>query len=119
MSRQKLCLITDSDGSTLIENVVALALLLSVILPVGAFLGDLTLIRPAALRSEALALARSEMERVLDSEPETRSIASSEGRFTVHTESRARGAALIVSVRVYRDGSDHTLVHLCTLWRPV
>ncbi len=102
-------------GYTLVETAVALALLLTLLLPMAVLLTTLTTRPDAARRMEALALAQHALEDVLRTPPADWQEAHAEqDGWTVETAVERAPLLAVVTVRVVRGEGPEPLVTLMT-----
>lgn len=109
------CQWADDAGSTLVEAVVAVSLLVVVLPPmIGAFV-----YQAGQHRSEQLTLALALGQRCLEvlaarSEAAPDSVSTLEGRWRVVSTTRREGGLVVLEVAVYDDPSTTALVTLRT-----
>ncbi len=117
---------TREAGYSLTETLVATALLLSVLLPLGAILGRAALVDPVAVRSQALAEAVAAMEETLGAAASQQSDwlleirspktwPSRRNRWRIERTVERRRGVMAIDILVYRKATDRPLVHLSTL----
>ena len=104
-----------AEGHTLLETVVALALLVAVLVPAGAALGLLAARPGAGEKAEALQVAERALERTLaDQRFQAQTWSVGEGRWQVERRVEAEGEVLMVHVLVYRRSQEEPRVELQT-----
>lgn len=105
-----------AEGYTITESTVALALLLTVLVPAAATLTYLATQQHTRHTVEALALAQRTMERTLAAQA-YESSEEAVGPWRVVTEAEERGRLVTVAVRVYRGEAERPVVGLTTARR--
>lgn len=108
--------ITEAAGSSLVEAVVALSLLLTVLVPLSVVVVQWSLDRRNRHEIEALALAQRVMEEALHRQAYTSAV-SGTARDVWRTEREVarEGGRVAVTVRVYRKGRVRPIVELVTV----
>lgn len=106
----------ETSGHTLIETMVALALLVTVLAPAGMVLGHIVTERQAARQSEALTRAESALERMIVSAAvQEEPFEKPEGRrWRVDRLRRTRGGLIQFRVAVYWKDEEAPMVVLQT-----
>ncbi|MEM6335939.1 MAG: prepilin-type N-terminal cleavage/methylation domain-containing protein [Bacteroidota bacterium] len=108
----------DESGFSIIEVLVALALLLVVLVPLSGFGLKLMGEHHNERQIEALQLARQEMERtILDESYRDVERTTSDERWTIRKNVERHGELVHVQVSVARQPADTALVQLQTLRR--
>lgn len=105
-----------TEGYTIAESTVAIALLLTVLIPAAATLTYLATQQHTRHTVEALALARRTMERTLASEayePSEESV----GPWRIVTGVEERGRLVAIAVHVYRGEAERPVIELTTARR--
>lgn len=104
----------DEDGSTLVETLVAMAILVSVLLPTTLFLGFIAANPMNKEKITALGLAQSEMERVLASKeyPGTERVV--EDQWIIKRVVSKKKKLVQVEVSVYRKNRTQPILTLNT-----
>lgn len=110
-------MIRREEGFSLVESVVALALLLTVLIPTGAFVLRYSQVRENDRYRHALVLGRRHMENAVmmvaqDGDPEQHVV---EGPWEVHVRSARRGRLYRISVRVVHARRSDPYLVLTTL----
>ncbi len=102
----------DEQGYTLLETVIAMALLVGVLIPVGIVIGNFMLDRGGVDLHSALRLAESEMSRVVTTEDYS-SGSSSAGAFSIERTTQRIGNVMRITITILpeRDPS----IRLCVL----
>lgn len=95
---------------------MALALLMTVLLPLGSFVLQATVRHRSEDDLRALALAQAYMETTLHERSYTRAHVWEEARrWRVTREVRTEGALVTITIRVYRGAQAEPRVQLCTV----
>jgi type II secretory pathway pseudopilin PulG len=103
------------EGYTLIETVVAMALFLSVLIPLITIMGNVMLDRKAKLSGKALALAVTEMNTIADSKVFIDACKTTEDGFVV--ERIVKNSAPIIEVEVAIKTAGESPKEILTLRR--
>ena len=107
---------TGEDGYTLVEVVVATALLVSVLFPLGGAAIYLLKVRQNERHVLALAYGQDMMEATLHQEAYTNQVVVlEEGRWRVDRTIRRRDKQVVIRVDVFRRGHSEPIVRLMTL----
>ncbi|MEL6706546.1 MAG: hypothetical protein AAFP15_19940 [Bacteroidota bacterium] len=105
----------DESGHTLAESAVAVALLLTVLVPAAMFLVFLTTQPRTAHQSEALALAQAYLEETIATEAfEDATTRTADTAWTLERSVAFEGDLALVTVAVYRRDRPTPLVTLQT-----
>lgn len=104
-----------SEAYTIVENIVALALIVAVLIPVGGFLGKVTLNSPSDSRSEALNVAQAAIEVSLSEDKFLNETWwSTSRRWRIVRQVQPSDAFITIDISVYRGKSDEASVVLST-----
>lgn len=106
--------IKNEDGSTLVETLVAMAILVSVLLPAGMFLGYMANTPQNEEKIIALGLAQSEMEQVLDSGNYKNAEREIDNKWLIRNTIAKEDNLLQISVSVYRKNKSKPILKLIT-----
>lgn len=94
------------QGHTLTEVVVAVALLVTVLAPAGAFLGRIALQSPVRQQAEAEALAEAQMSRLLIDPTRARERTREDGKWLVDVQQDRIGDLVRLRCLVRRAGTQ-------------
>lgn len=103
----------NEDGSTLVETLVAMAILVSVLLPTSLFLGYMSANSINADKITALGLAQNEMEKVLANEKYADKEIVKE-RWIVKSATSKKENRVFIEVLVYRKNKSEPVITLNT-----
>lgn len=107
-----------SDGYTLVETLVAGAILLGVLIPAALFLGKITLSQHSRDRLVATQLAREEMEKTLiaaDFNDEEKPMDFGKRRWRLTRTVENQSGLLVIRVKVFLPNRAQPLMELTTL----
>ena len=107
-------ILKSEDGSTLIETLVASAILVSVLLPASMFLGYTANNPQNKEKILALSLAQSEMEKVLYEKTYAGYEKEVEGRWTLKNVVTSGDDLVQVEISVYRKNKLEPIITLTT-----
>ncbi len=105
----------EEEGYSLIESIVAIALLLTVLVPVSAFLGSLATKRISKQKIEALAIAQASMENAIQLRDFTdKSVPVHDGKWILSEEYILNGDLVTIMITVAKPGRSRPGVSLQT-----
>ncbi len=107
-------ILKNEDGATLVESLVAMAILVSVLLPAVMFLGYIANTNHNKDKIIALGLAQSEMETVLKNKSFSNSEREVGGRFIIQNKIVKEDKLVQINISVYRRNKPDPILKLTT-----
>lgn len=106
--------IQDEDGSTLVETLVAMAILVSVLLPTSLFLGYIASNPLNKDKVTALGIAQSEMEQVLANKDYANNEEVIKGNWIIDRRISEEENLVLIRISIYRKDKPEPVITLNT-----
>ena len=93
-------IIRKEEGYTLLETVVAMALFVAVLIPLGSVIGNLMLDKTSERLTAALQIAQSEMNRTIAEKDFTDKVASHNNRLSLERKVTREGNLIQITIKI-------------------